>query len=991
MSFGLWQNEKQSESSNMLSMKLHDKRHGAPVLGLMLLILGLLPSLAAAQEAAPSREVYLLSQTFVVAKPPTLEAQFSLDGQSLVTLSGNHRLEFWVPQSAKRLRVLPTGEHRATLFVQHPTQPLLLTGGEDDTLRIWDLERSMETGILRGHLAAISGMVLDPTATTAVSGSEDGTLIYWDLTERKLIKQVPQAHRGAIKALAFHPGGEMMASGGADGMIHLWKLPDLTLIKTLEGHLGEVTEVQFTPLGEKLISSSADQTLKFWDWNTGTIEKSITHHRKAVTSFDLHPDVGRLVSSSADGGVAVWSFPEGEHIFDLKSVAGPVSRIHFDSSGKRLIAALTEGQVQTWELGTSSFLASLSGHERPVDALAFSRNGKYLATASSDKTIRLWEMDTKQMVRQYATENHRVQSMSFSPDSKYLYTGGADSTIRIWNAQDGNQEVRLAAHKGKVNALAFHPNGQILLTGGSDHQWMLWNLETNDNYRVQKSHRDQVTAVDFSPDGSLFVTASNDRTAQIWSFPKGEPLGVLRGHSRGLTDVAFSPTDPLIATASQDGTLRLWDITDPEEPVLRLILEGHSYIISRLFFSNNGKALISISRDKTVRLWSTANGQMIRILNGESTALTNGALSPDGNLIAVTNLANTVSLLAYPVDIPELKALENLPVVTAEAPASPAGAAAPAAALDPITLTDPVRNLSDLTATSTKMTPEELQVYAVPVVPPPSTRGEELQQELNQILAGQVCQGLDRLEQVAMELLTYYPDEMAAYHGLLKTALLREDLALAQLLVYVGSEARFRPNTFSYATELTVRNAFGAWKDSVFDQTSPRQGKPMEFRLRNCRGQERVLTLPEGLQTLRVPQEFIQKLTRVARIVDFRDFRNLPLEEFLNRFHHEVDRVLQTDQPLPVSRRPRPLSQPVEAVETGLLNLNLEQTASWKNGGNVPFRLRRSGLPWQSYVTDRDNRLLLQLPVGNYSLQVGTTISSAFRVTSGQTTVPTFK
>ncbi len=971
-------------------MKLHDKRHGAGALFLLLLLLSLFPSLLGAQESVPSREVYLLSQTFKVAKPPTLEAQFSLNGQNLVTLSGNHRLEFWVPQSAKRLKVLPTGDHRATLFVQHPTEPLLLTGGVDDTLRIWNLERAMETGILRGHLSAITGMVLDPTATTAVSGSEDGTLIYWDLTERKLIKKIEQAHRGAIHALEFHPGGEMLASGGADGMIHLWKLPDLTLIKTLEGHLDEVTQVRFTPLGEKLISSSADRTLKFWDWNTGTIEKSIEHHRKAVTGFDLHPDLGRLVSASADGGVAIWTFPEGEHVFDLKSVAGPVSQIHFDASGKRLIAALSEGQVQTWELGTSSFLASLTGHERPVDALAFSRNGKYLATASSDKTIRFWEMESNKMVRQYVTENHRVQSMSFSPDSKYLYTGGADSTIRIWNAQDGAQEARLAAHKGKVNALAFHPNGKVLLTGGSDHQWMLWDLETNENYRVQKSHRDQVTAVDFSPDGSLFVTASNDRTAQIWSFPKGEPLGVLRGHSRGLTDVAFSPTDPFIATASQDGTLRLWDITDPEEPTLRLILEGHSYIISRLFFSKNGKALVSISRDKTVRLWSAVNGQMIRILNGESTALTNGALSPDGSLIAVTNLANTVSLLAYPENIPELKALEAAPVASAEAGSVPAAEAAPVA-LEPISLSDPVRNLSDLTVANVQMTPEEMQVYAVPVVPPPSTRGEELQQELDRLLKQQVCQELSPLEQVALELLTYYPDEMAAYHALLKAALLRGDLPLAQLLVYVGNEARFRVNRFDYATELTVRNTFDTWKSTVFDQTSPRQGKPMEFRLRNCQGQEQVLTLPEDLQTLRVPQEFIQKLNSIPRIIDFRDFRNMPLEEFLNRFHREVERVLQTDQPLPLARLPRPLSQPVEPQETGLLDLNLERTTSWKNGGNVPFRLRRATQPWQSYVTDRDNRLLLQLPIGNYSLQVGTTISSAFRIEPGITTTPILK
>ncbi|MGA1598753.1 MAG: WD40 repeat domain-containing protein [bacterium] len=969
----------------MLFKKLHDKRYPLPGLGKAFL-LGLLTLLLVGPLAAQedSEEIYLLSQTFKVARPETREATYSHDGQYLITLSGNHRLEFWIPHSAKRFKVIPTDTHEALHFIQHPDGNRILTGGRDETIRVWDYNRGLESGVLRGHLTPISGLHLNPTATHLISGAEDGTLIYWDLEAKKLIKQATQAHRGAILAFAFHPDGKMLATGGEDQLIKLWQLPDLRPIKLLEGHLGAITELRFSALGERLISSSADQSLMFWDWNTGVAEQTLQHHTKSVVGFDLHTDTGRLVSAGKEGGIAIWSYPEGKLQFALNSVAGPVSKVHFDSSGKHLIAALEDGQAQTWELGKSSFLAALQGHERPVDALDFSHNAKYLATASSDKTLRIWDVASKQEVRQYETESHRVQVLKFSPDSKLIYSGGADSSIRVWDPQTGAQKERLQAHKGKVNALAFHPDGEEFLTGGSDQQWMLWKVGAREPYRIQKSHQDQVTTVAFAPKGDQFVTGSNDRNVLIWNYPKGEQLGVISGHRKGLTDLAYSPVAPLLATASRDNTIKLWDITEPDKPVERMIFEGHGFIVTRIFFSPDGRALISISRDKTVRLWNVATGQMIRILNGESTALTNGALSPDHQLIAVTNLASTVSLLSYPSQIPELEA----PVAEASSEEESAGPAEVSQAGyigDPISVPDDPSNFEDLTNLVSRMSPEELQVYAVPPIAVRSTRDVELQKEMNQLLASnRVCRDLKRLEEVALELLQHVPDEMAAYHALLKAALLRGDLPMVHLSVYAGLSAKFRPKVYNYATELVVRNSLRYWKYEVFDQTVHRQGTPYVLEIRDCQQQRVTLEVDPALMILRPPTEFLARLTHIPRILDYRDFRDMPLNEFRNRYHQAIARILKDDSPLPVSRRSRPLSQPAPEVPKAQLLLNLERVTFWKNGGNVPFKLRGADGPWRSYTTDQDNRILLELPAGNYSLQIGAAVDRALRLEAGK-------
>ena len=56
-----------------------------------------------------------------------------------------------------------------------------------------------------------------------------------------------------------------------------------------------------------------------------------------------------------------------------------------------------------------------------------------------------------------------------------------------------------------------------------------------------------------------------------------------------------------------------------------------------------------------MRLWEVRSGKMLRILHGDSTPLVAAALSPDGKLIALSNLTNDITILKFPTDIPELK------------------------------------------------------------------------------------------------------------------------------------------------------------------------------------------------------------------------------------------------------------------------------------------------------------------------------------------------
>ncbi len=58
----------------------------------------------------------------------------------------------------------------------------LITGGEDGTVRVWDLSQPrLIPVILRGHEGRVTGLTLSEDGKTLLSGSLDGTVRVWNL------------------------------------------------------------------------------------------------------------------------------------------------------------------------------------------------------------------------------------------------------------------------------------------------------------------------------------------------------------------------------------------------------------------------------------------------------------------------------------------------------------------------------------------------------------------------------------------------------------------------------------------------------------------------------------------------------------------------------------------------------------------------------------------------------------------------------------------
>ena len=57
----------------------------------------------------------------------------------------------------------------------------IVSGSNDQSLKVWDADTGQEVFTLKGHTGAVSGAAFSGDGERIVSGSADGTVKVWDL------------------------------------------------------------------------------------------------------------------------------------------------------------------------------------------------------------------------------------------------------------------------------------------------------------------------------------------------------------------------------------------------------------------------------------------------------------------------------------------------------------------------------------------------------------------------------------------------------------------------------------------------------------------------------------------------------------------------------------------------------------------------------------------------------------------------------------------
>ena len=283
-----------------------------------------------------------------------------------------------------------------------PDLPMVATGSEDTTIRLWNINTGLVSRILAGHQKSVETIAFHPDRSGLLySGDRAGVIKLWQVNLGTELISI-DSKQGKVNCLAISPDGKLMISGGSDKTIKLWDLDStetrsIDYLATLKAHHLAVNNIAFNPIeGEvKFASVSSDRQVILWGMKSTSPLSIFTAHTQAVKAIAFSPEGMLLATAGDDGLIHIWGMDNFKLVRTISAHRWTISSLVFLVDGNTLVSASWDGNLKFWQVDSGVEVDCLQTHEAEVLGMAICQKRQWIATASRDRTAKIWKLPVR--------------------------------------------------------------------------------------------------------------------------------------------------------------------------------------------------------------------------------------------------------------------------------------------------------------------------------------------------------------------------------------------------------------------------------------------------------------------------------------------------------------------------------------------------------------------------------------------------------------------